>query len=299
MGRVMTVSLKASITILQKKKKNWILVFKSILWVFSYFSTLLSLPKVPIVMSLVLWTVYLKKQQVFLLEMHKRFYSIFASPPITLQKVTGRASQYRIRIGLEHFLSCTLSPKLFACSVNSLLKKYGCIIHFLLIVCVLLALAPVNKHCFRPVWYVGQKALFLTRALLFPLPTWVDYRLYWNTPEKRSKRRWKSWNCSWEACHSHLGKGKKKERKKKRNRHCHVSSKQPTVRKFPFAQDTFYIFGKDFIWFWLNNYRVFSWESFNVKLDGKPELSTFLTFQSLDFSDCFKTSYHCTPFDRV
>lgn len=94
-------------------------------------------------------------------------------------------------------------------------------------------------------------------------------------------------------------KGEKKERKKKRNRHSHVNSKQPTVRKFLFAQDTFYIFGKDFIWFWLNNYWVFSWESFNVKLDGKPELSTFLTFQSLDFSDCFKTSYHCTPFDRV
>lgn len=32
--------------------------------------------------SCVSCAVYLKKQQVFLLEMHKRFYSIFASPPI-------------------------------------------------------------------------------------------------------------------------------------------------------------------------------------------------------------------------
>lgn len=78
-------------------------------------------------------------------------------------------------------------------------------------------------------------------------------------------------------------KGRKKKRKKKRNRHTHVNPKQPTVRKFPFAQDTFYIFGKDFIWFWLNNYRVFSWESFNVKLDGKPELSSVFNFSKPRF----------------
>ena len=76
---------------------------------------------------------------------------------------------------------------------------------------------------------------------------------------------------------------KERERERKRNRHSYVNPKQPTVRKFPLAQDTFYIFRKDFIWFWLNNYWVFSWESFNVKLDGKPELSSVFNFSEPKF----------------
>ena len=47
----------------------------------------------------------------------------------------------------------------------------------------------VSQHCFRRVLYSGHKAAFLTRALLFPLPTVVDYRLYWNMSEKRSETR--------------------------------------------------------------------------------------------------------------
>lgn len=150
--------------------------------------------------------------------------------------------------------------------------------------CVLLSLASVNKHCFRPVWYVGQKALFLTRALLFPLPTWVDYRLYWNTPEKRSKRRVKVLELQLGSLSFSSRKGeKKRERKKKRNRDSNVNPKQPTFKKFLFAQDTFYIFQKDSIWFWLNNHRVFGWESFNVKLDGKQVLSSVFRFSEPTF----------------
>lgn len=139
----------------------------------------------------------------------------------------------------------------------------------------------MNKHCFRPVWYVGQKALFLTRALLLPFPTWVDYRLYWNTPEKRSKRRVNV--LEWQlGSHSHPEKGRG-ELEKERNRDSHPNPKYPTLRKCPFAQGTCYIFQKGFIWFWLNNYQVFSWESFNVKLDGKQELSCVFNFSEPRF----------------
>lgn len=42
---------------------------------------------------------------------------------ITPKKFLGETSQNLVRIVFELFLSCTLSPKLFGCSVNSLFKK--------------------------------------------------------------------------------------------------------------------------------------------------------------------------------
>jgi len=41
----------------------------------------------------------------------------------------------------------------------------------------------------RGVLCSGPRAAFLTRALLFPLPTAVDHRLSWNMSEKRSEAR--------------------------------------------------------------------------------------------------------------
>lgn len=46
-----------------------------------------------------------------------------------------------------------------------------------------------HQPCFHRVLQSGHKAAFLTRALLFPLPTGEDYRLYWNMSERRSEKR--------------------------------------------------------------------------------------------------------------
>lgn len=70
--------------ILQNKTKDWFLVFRSISvgHLSSYHSTP---PQIPIVMSVVPWTVYIKKQQVFFLRCIK-VCSICTSPSITPPK---------------------------------------------------------------------------------------------------------------------------------------------------------------------------------------------------------------------
>jgi hypothetical protein len=135
-------------------------------------------------------------------------------------------------------------------------------------------LAPVNKRCFRPVWYVGQKALFLTRALLFPFPTRVDYRSYWNMPKKRSKRRVQVLELQLGSLSFSSRKGEETVREVP----IQTKSNPCAGRQFSFTQDTFYIFWKGFILFLLNNYWELAWEGFNVKLDAEQDLNSICNF---------------------
>lgn len=91
------------------------------------------------------------------------------------------------------------------------------IIHFLLIVYSTL-LGSCEQALLPPSLVCGSEGTVSHQGALLPFPTWVDYRLYWNTPEKRSKRRVKVLELQLGSLSFSSRKGGKKEQEKEQNR---------------------------------------------------------------------------------
>lgn len=125
----------------------------------------------------------------------------------------------------------------------------------------LLQTTCASQHRFRRILRSGHKAAFLTRALLFPLPTVVDYRLYWNMSEKRSETRVKVLELKLGSFPFSSGKLFVLNKKwSKINHHIHDTSVLPAVSCLPVRRG-FISLASDDEW-------TFSWGIFSVTLNS-------------------------------